>query len=188
MRDRALNSMVAVEGFEVLIDRDSLAERISELAAQISADYRDKQVVLVVVLKGSFIFAADLVRKLEVDHVIDFMAIGSYGSSQSSSGAVRLLKDLSHDIDGQNVIIVEDIVDSGLTLGYIYANFLARKPKSLEVVALLDKSWNKDAGLDIKYVGFKIPDRFVVGYGLDLDERYRGLPYIAYPKEDEDNL
>jgi hypoxanthine phosphoribosyltransferase len=188
MQDRALNSMIVAEGFEVLIDRDRLMKRVSELATQISADYQGRRPVLVVVLKGSFIFAADLVRQLEIDHMIDFIAIGSYGSSQRSSGAVRLIKDLNHNIDGQDVIIVEDIVDSGLTLGYIYASFLARRPKSLEVVALLDKSWNKKTDLTMKYIGFEIPDRFVVGYGLDLDERYRGLPFVAYPREDEEIL
>ncbi len=188
MYEHALKRMTVTEGFEVLIDRERLKKRVSELAAEISADYQNRRPLLVVVLKGSFIFAADLVRELDIEHVIDFIAIGSYGSAQRSSGAVRLLKDLNHNIEGQDVIIVEDIVDSGLTLGYIYASFQARRPNTLEIVALLDKSWNGDSDLNIKYKGFEIPDRFVIGYGLDLDEQYRGLPFIAYPKENEESL
>ncbi|MBU2625978.1 MAG: hypoxanthine phosphoribosyltransferase, partial [candidate division Zixibacteria bacterium] len=114
----------------------------------------------------------------------DFIAIGSYGGNRNSSGAVKLLKDLNHDISGEDVIFIEDIVDSGLSLSYIYANFLARQPKSIEVVTLLDKIENRKADLRIKYVGFEIPAKFVIGYGLDLDERFRGLPYIACLTED----
>jgi hypoxanthine phosphoribosyltransferase len=168
------------EKLEILIDEKRLSERVSELAKEISVDYRDRRPILVAVLKGSFVFMADLVRRLAIDCVVDFIAIGSYGGERGSSGAVKLIKDLSHDISGQDVIFVEDIVDSGLTLSYIYANFLARRPKSLEVVALLDKKEGRETDMRLKYVGFEIPSRFVVGYGLDLNERYRGLPYIAY--------
>lgn len=176
------------EKFDILINEERLNGRVSELAKEISEDYRDRCPILVAVLKGGFIFMADLVRRLTIDCVVDFIAIGSYGSDKNSSGAVKLIKDLSHDISGEDVIFVEDIVDSGLTLGYIYANFLARQPNSLEVVALLDKKESREADLRLKYVGFEIPSRFVVGYGLDLDERFRGLPYIAHLKDHEDEL
>ena len=175
-----------IEGINVLIDEEELKNRVSELANEISRDYRKRRPILVAVLKGSFIFIADLVRQLDIDCVVDFVAIGSYGSLKDSSGAVRLIKDLNHDIAGEDVIFVEDIVDSGLTLGYIYANFLARKPNSLEVVTLLDKKENRKVDLKIKYIGFEIPNGFVVGYGLDLDEKYRGLPYIASLRSNKD--
>ncbi|MBU1319717.1 MAG: hypoxanthine phosphoribosyltransferase [candidate division Zixibacteria bacterium] len=169
---------------QILIDQDRLARRVSELAKQISEDYRGRCPILVAVLKGGFVFMADLIRELDIEFVVDFIAIGSYGGNRNSSGAVKLLKDLNHDISGEDVIFIEDIVDSGLSLSYIYANFLARQPKSIEVVTLLDKIENRKADLRIKYVGFEIPDRFVIGYGLDLDERFRGLPYIACLTED----
>jgi len=167
------------ESLKVIIDGDRIKARISELAREISDDYRDKRPILVAVLKGSFVFVADLVRELDIDFVVDFIAIGSYGAGKKSTGAVKLIKDLNHDISGEDVIFVEDVVDSGNTLSYIYANFLARRPKSIEVVTLLNKMDNREANLSIKYTGFDIPGEFVVGYGLDLDEKYRGLPYIA---------
>lgn len=185
MQERALYKTEMSRNVEVLIDEVRLDRRVTELAEIISRDYEGRRPILVAVLKGSFIFAADLVRRLTVDHVVDFIAIGSYGKEKDSSGAVKLIKDLNHDISGKDVIFIEDIVDSGLTLSYIYANFLARKPRSLEVAALLDKKERREADLKIKYVGFEIPGRFVVGYGLDLDERYRGLPFIGYLKNDD---
>ncbi len=171
------------EELEILIDEDRLSERVKELAQRISEDYSGRRPILVAVLKGGFIFMADLVRNLSIDFVVDFIAIASYGADKGSSGAVKLLKDLSHDISGEDVIFIEDIVDSGLTLSYIYANFLARQPNSLEVVALLDKREGREVDLKLKYVGFEIPRRFVVGYGLDVDDRYRGLPYVAYLRD-----
>lgn len=185
MQNQALYRRAMSDRLEILIDEDQLAKRVDELAGRISEDYRGRCPILVSVLKGGFIFTADLIRKLDIEFVVDFIAIGSYGGSQNSSGAVKLLKDLNHDISGEDVIFIEDIVDSGLSLSYIYANFLARRPKSIEVVALLDKRENREADLRIKYIGFEIPGKFVIGYGLDLDERYRGLPYIACFKEDE---
>ena len=177
-----------IRGLEILIDEDRLSRRVSELADEISRDYGGRRPILVAVLKGGFIFMADLIRRLSIDFVVDFVAVGSYGSERGSSGAVRLLKDLSHDISGEDVIFIEDIVDSGLTLSYIYANFLARRPNSLEVVALLDKKEARKVDMKLKYVGFEIPRRFVVGYGLDYGDRYRGLPFVAYLKDLENEL
>lgn len=185
MQNQALYKAEMCKEFEILIDEDHLSKRVAELAREISDDYRGRRPILVAVLKGSFIFTADLVRQLNIDYVVDFIAIGRCGSEKDSSGAVKLIKDLNHDISGEDVIFIEDIVDSGLTLSYIYANFLARKPNSLEVVTLLDKKERREVDLKLRYVGFEIPGRFVVGYGLDLNERYRGLPYIAYLKDRE---
>jgi hypoxanthine phosphoribosyltransferase len=183
MRYRTLYTKTDAERLETIINQERLQNRVTELAGEISADYQGRRPILTVVLKGSFVFASDLIRRLDIDFIVDFIAIESYGDSLKSKGAVRLTKDLSHDIAGQDVIFVEDIVDSGLTLSYIYANFMARNPRSLEVVTLLDKAENRKTDLSIKYVGFEVPNRFVVGYGLDMGERFRGLPYLAYLKD-----
>jgi hypoxanthine phosphoribosyltransferase len=164
---------------EVLIPADVLANRVRELAADISRDYADKDVVLVGVLKGAVFFVADLMRALDIQCEVDFMAVASYGSATKSSGVVRILKDLDALIRDRHVLIIEDIVDSGLTLQYLLRNLNAREPASLEVCALLIKPGRRKVDLKLRYVGFEIPDRFVIGYGLDHAERYRNLPYVA---------
>lgn len=164
---------------EVLVPADELTRRVRELAAEVSRDYVGKDLILIGVLKGAVFFLADLMRALEVPCEVDFMAVASYGSATKSSGVVRILKDLDAVIDGRDVLIVEDIVDSGLTLQYLLRNLAGRNPRSLEVCALLIKPSRRKVDLDTKYVGFEIPDRFAIGYGLDHDERYRNLPYVA---------
>ena len=168
---------------EILISGDRLKKKVRELALQISEDYKDRNPILVGILKGSFVFLADLIRELKISHQIDFISVASYGSGKQASGVVRLLKDLSTNIEGKDVIIVEDIIDSGLTLNYIRNNLLTRNPESLEVVTLLDKKKRRKVKIPLKYVGFSIPDCFVVGYGLDYDEQYRNLPYIMKLEE-----
>jgi hypoxanthine phosphoribosyltransferase len=164
---------------EILIAEDRIATRIRELADQISADYADRELLLVGVLKGAAILMSDLARALSRPVTMEFMAVSSYGSSTSSSGIVRILKDLDRDISGQHVLVVEDIVDSGLTLSWLLRNLQARQPASLEVMALLRKPDAIKVEVPVRYLGFDIPNEFVVGYGLDYAERYRDLPYIA---------
>ncbi len=168
---------------ETIISKEKLKRKVKNLATQISKDYKDRNPILVGILKGSFVFLADLIREIKIPHEIDFISVASYGSRKRASGVVRLLKDLSINIEGKDVIIVEDIIDSGLTLNYIRNNFLTRNPKSLEVVALLNKKKRRKVKIPLKYVGFSIPNNFVVGYGLDYDEQYRNLPYIAKLKD-----
>ncbi|MBF6621376.1 MAG: hypoxanthine phosphoribosyltransferase [Patulibacter sp.] len=169
---------------EILIQADELRARIADLGEQISADYAGREIQLVCVLKGAVLFVADLMRQLSVPCRVDFMAVSSYGSATSSSGVVRILKDLDHSIEGQHVLIVEDIIDSGLTLQYLLRNLRSRKPASLEVCSLLTKPSRREVDLPIKYTGFPLPDRYAVGYGLDLDQRYRNLPYVAALTDD----
>jgi hypoxanthine phosphoribosyltransferase len=164
---------------EILVQRDELAHRVRELGRQISTDYEGRDLFLVGVLKGAVFFLSDLMRHLEVPCEVDFMAVASYGSSTDSSGVVRILKDLDATIEGREVLIVEDIVDSGLTLSYLLRTLRARNPGSLEVCALLTKPERRKVELPIKYVGFEIPNRFAIGYGLDHSERFRNLPYVA---------
>ena len=164
---------------EILIREDEIAAKIAELADEISADYADRELLLVGVLKGAVMVMSDLARALGRPVTLEFMAVSSYGSSTSSSGIVRILKDLDRDISGQHVLVVEDIVDSGLTLSWLLRNLSTRQPASLEVVALLRKPDAVKVPVHVKYVGFEIPNEFVVGYGLDFAERYRDLPYIA---------
>jgi hypoxanthine phosphoribosyltransferase len=164
---------------EILVQPDELARRVRELGAEISRDYEGRQPLLIGVLKGAVFFLSDLMRSLTVDCEVDFMAVASYGSATESSGVVRILKDLDAAIEGRDVIIVEDIVDSGLTLQYLLRNLIGRGPRSLEVCALLTKPERRRVELSPRYVGFEIPDRFVVGYGLDHAERFRNLPYVA---------
>ena len=168
---------------EVLVPAEDLQRRIGELAAEISRDYAGKDLLLVGVLKGAVFFLSDLMRRLEIPVEVDFMAVASYGSATKSSGVVRILKDLDAAIDGRDVLIVEDIVDSGLTLQYLLRNLAGRNPKSLEVCALLVKPDRQKVDLLTRYVGFEIPNRFAIGYGLDHGERYRNLPYVAALKE-----
>jgi len=164
---------------ETLVQREDLAGRVRQLGSEISADYAGRDLFLIGVLKGAFFFLADLMRSIEVPCEVDFMAVASYGSSTDSSGVVRILKDLDATIEGREVLIVEDIVDSGLTLSYLLRTLRARDPASLEVCALLTKPERRKVQLPIRYVGFEIPNNFVVGYGLDHAERYRNLPYVA---------
>ncbi len=164
---------------EVLIDAERLQERIDQLGAEISADYAGRDLLLVGVLKGAVFFMADLMRRIAVPCEIDFMAISSYGASTDSSGVVRILKDLDINIEGRHVLIVEDIIDSGLTLSYLLRTLEAREPASLEVCALMTKPERRQIDVDVRYVGFEIPNRFVIGYGLDFAERYRNLPYVG---------
>jgi hypoxanthine phosphoribosyltransferase len=163
----------------VLIEEDALRERIGELGAEISEDYAGKDLLLVGVLKGAVFFMADLMRQITVPCEVDFMAISSYGASTDSSGVVRILKDLDESIEGRNVLVVEDIIDSGLTLSYLKRTLSARKPASLEICALLTKPERREVEVPVRYTGFEIPNRFVVGYGLDFAERYRNLRYVG---------
>jgi hypoxanthine phosphoribosyltransferase len=164
---------------EVLVSTEDLERRVRELGAEISRDYEGRDLVMIGVLKGAVLFLGDLMRELTVPCEIDFMAVSSYGSATDSSGVVRILKDLDSSIDGRDVLLVEDIVDSGLTLHYLLKNLKARNPASLEVCALLTKPERRRIELPIRYVGFEIPNRFAIGYGLDHAQRYRNLSYVA---------
>jgi hypoxanthine phosphoribosyltransferase len=164
---------------ETLVSAEDLQRRVLELGAAISSDYAERDLLLVCVLKGAVMFLSDLMRALDVPCQLDFMAVASYGSATDSSGVVRILKDLDVPIAGREVLIVEDIVDSGLTLQYLLRSLGARNPASLEVCALLTKPGRLKVSLPTRYVGFEIPNRFAIGYGLDYDERYRNLPYVA---------
>ena len=164
---------------EILVEAEDLKRRVRELAAEVAHDYRERDLLLVCVLKGAVFFASDLMRHLEIPCELDFMAVASYGSATDSSGVVRILKDLDAPIEGRDVLIVEDIVDSGLTLQYLLRSLGARNPASLEVCALLTKPERRKVELPVRYVGFEIANRFAIGYGLDHDERYRNLPYVA---------
>jgi hypoxanthine phosphoribosyltransferase len=169
---------------EILIDEETLQRRVDELGAQISEDYRGRDLLLVGVLKGAIFFMADLMRQIALPCEVDFMAISSYGSGVDSSGVVRILKDLDVPVEDRNVLIVEDIVDSGLTLSYLVRNLEARRPASVEICALLAKPERRENDVACRYVGFEIPNRFVIGYGLDFAERYRNLPYIGVLRAD----
>ena len=164
---------------EVLIEEEPLQARIAELGVEISNEYDGRDLLLVGVLKGAVFFMADLMRELSIPCEIDFMAISSYGAATDSSGVVRILKDLDTNIAGRDVLVVEDIIDSGLTLSYLMRSLKARKPASLEICALLTKPERREIDVPVKFVGFEIPNKFVIGYGLDFAERYRNLPYVA---------
>ncbi|HXP98633.1 MAG TPA: hypoxanthine phosphoribosyltransferase [Solirubrobacteraceae bacterium] len=164
---------------EVLVSEGDLKRRVAELGKQIARDYAGKPLLLVGVLKGAVFFLSDLMRHIDIPVEVDFMAVASYGSATDSSGVVRILKDLDVAIEGRDVLIVEDIVDSGLTLQYLLRNLGSRNPATLEVCALLIKPDRREVDLPIRYVGFEIPDRFVIGYGLDYAERHRNLPFVA---------
>jgi len=168
----------------VILTEDQIATRIGEMGTQIRRDYSDapKPLLLIAVLRGAALFVADLARAIDGRVELDFMAVSSYGSTTKSSGVVRILKDLDEDIEGRDVLVVEDILDTGLTLKYLLRNLASRRPRSLEVVTLLSKEGKQEVPIDCKYIGFTIPDEFVVGYGLDYAERYRNLPYIGVLK------
>jgi hypoxanthine phosphoribosyltransferase len=169
----------------ILISETVLRDRIAEIGAQISHDYAGREILMVGVLKGAFLFMADLAREVTVPVQFDFMAVSSYGSATKTSGVVRILKDLDIDLAGRDVLIVEDIIDSGLTLSYLLRNLKSRNPASLTICSLLVKDTIVADELDLKYVGFNIPNEFVVGYGLDVAERYRNLPFIAIFQENQ---
>src|SRR5712691_563383 len=169
---------------KVLIDEQTLRARVAELGGEISADYVDKDLLLVGVLKGAVFFMADLMRHLTIPCEVDFMAISSYGASTDSSGVVRILKDLDINIEGRHVLVVEDIIDSGLTLSYLVRNLESREPASLEVCALMTETARREMEVEVRYLGFEIPNKFVIGYGLDFAERYRNLPYVGVLHDD----
>ncbi|TWH79468.1 hypoxanthine phosphoribosyltransferase [Sedimentibacter saalensis] len=169
---------------KILITEDELQAKVKELGAKITEDYQGKDLLLVCVLKGAVLFVSDLMKRIDLPLEINFMAISSYGSNTQSSGVVRILKDLNQSIEGRNVLIVEDIIDSGLTLSYLTENLKAKGPESVEICTILDKPDRRTTSLNIKYTGFQVPDEFVVGYGLDYAEKYRNLPYIAVLKEE----
>jgi hypoxanthine phosphoribosyltransferase len=164
---------------EVLLTEEQIQARVAELGIQLTADYAGRDPVLISVLKGSIVFLADLVRGMELSLSIDIMDVGSYGAATESSGQVRILKDLSNAIEGRHVIVVEDIIDTGLTLNYLLRYLREKQPASLTICCLLDKPARRLTEIPIDYIGFTIPDRFVVGYGLDYGERYRNLPYVG---------
>lgn len=176
-------SKVQNEVEAVLFDARAIQRRVRSLGRQISRDYRGRSPLFVGILRGAAVFLADLIRSTDIPSQIDFMALSSYGSATTTSGQVQLVKDLENSIDGKDVILVEDIVDTGLTLNYLVGNLRSRNPNSVKVCALLSKPSRRLVDVSIDYVGFEVPDRFVVGYGLDHDQRYRNLPYIAVLRE-----
>lgn len=174
--------MLEADIAQVLISEQEIRSRVKELAQRISADYAGKDLVLVCILKGGVAFLADLMRELSIPHAIDFMAISSYGDSTESSGVVRILKDLDENIDGKHVLIVEDIIDTGRTLSYIIRNLSTRRPASVAICTLLSKPARREVEIPLKYVGFEVPNEFVVGYGLDFAEHYRNLRFVGVLK------
>lgn len=166
----------------VLFTAEELDAKVKELGAQITADYQGREPIMVTVLRGSFIFVADLMRAIDLSCTVDFMAVSSYGSGTSSSGQVNIVKDLSENIEGRDIIVVEDILDSGNTLSYLLKILEARRPASITLCTLLDKPSRRTKDVEVAYRGYSIPDHFVVGYGLDYDEKYRNLPYIGVLK------
>ncbi|NPV92545.1 MAG: hypoxanthine phosphoribosyltransferase [Firmicutes bacterium] len=164
---------------KVLFTEEAIQNRVKELAAEITEDYQGKEIIVVGILTGAFIFMADLIREIKLPLTVDFIDVASYGSSTYSSGVVRIVKDLEKSIENAHVLVVEDIVDTGLTLNYISQNLLSRHPASLKICAFLDKPSRRQAPIKVDYLGYKIPDEFAVGYGLDFAEKYRSLPYIA---------
>ncbi|WP_026889654.1 hypoxanthine phosphoribosyltransferase [Clostridium beijerinckii] len=167
---------------EILYSEEILSKRIKELASEISTDYKGRELLVVGILKGSVIFAAELIKNISIKCEIDFMAVSSYGSSTETSGVVRILKDLDNSIEGKDILVVEDIVDTGVTLTYLLKYLKARKANSIEIVALLNKQARRKSNLDVKYIGFEVPDGFIVGYGIDYAEKYRNLPFIGILK------
>ncbi|NLW65713.1 MAG: hypoxanthine phosphoribosyltransferase [Clostridiales bacterium] len=169
---------------KILFTEDQLKKRVTELGAALTERFAGKEPLFIGVLKGSFVFMADLVRAVDLKSSLDFMAVSSYGRGTSSSGAVNIMKDLSEDIAGRDIIIVEDILDSGVTLNYLCGYLQNRKPASITLVTLFDKPSRRKAPVKADYVGFEVPDEFIVGYGLDFAEKYRNLPYIGVLKPD----
>lgn len=168
----------------ILFDKEVLAHRIQELGEDISKDFAGEEVLLVGILKGASVFLSDLVRKISLPAYIDFMVVSSYGNSAETSGVVRIIKDLDENIEGKNVIVVEDIIDTGLTLAYLNQNLLSRHPKSLKICTLLDKPTRREKEINIDYKGFEVPDEFIIGYGIDYAEKYRNLPFVGILKRE----
>lgn len=166
----------------IMISEEEISKRVKELGKQLTEEYKDRDLLIVGILKGCMLFLSDLVRTIDLPLTMDFMVVSSYGTATKSSGVVRIIKDLEREIEGKDVLIVEDIVDTGLTLSYLIENLKTRNPKSVKVCSLLDKPDRRKAQVDIEYVGFKIPDEFVVGYGLDYAEVYRNLPFVCVLK------
>jgi hypoxanthine phosphoribosyltransferase len=166
---------------DIILSESQIREKVRELAAQIAKDYSDKTLIVIGILKGSVIFLSDLIRSIDLPISLDFIAVSSYGNEMTSSGVVRIQYDMKTSIEGRDVLVVEDIVDTGLTLAYLMENLATRRPKSIKICALLDKKEARkpDIELKIDYVGFEVPDQFLVGYGLDYDEKYRNLPFVA---------
>ena len=169
---------------EILFSEEVIANKVKELGKTISKDYNGKDLLLVGVLKGSVPFTADLLRNITIPCEVDFMAVSSYGNSTESSGVVKILKDLDHNIEGKDVLIVEDIVDSGITLSYLLEYLKARKANTIEIASLLNKPARRKSNIEVKYIGFEVPDEFIVGYGIDYAEKYRNLPYIGVLKRE----
>ena len=169
---------------EVLFSEEALTKRIKELASEINKDYDGKDLVVVGILKGSVIFAAELIKNISIPCEIDFMAVSSYGSSTETSGVVRILKDLDNNIEGKDILVVEDIVDTGVTLTYLLKYLQARKANSIEIISLLNKQARRTSDLEVRYIGFEVPDGFIVGYGIDYAEKYRNLPFIGILKSE----
>ncbi len=167
---------------EILFDEETLNKKIKEIAEKISVDYEGRELVVVGILKGSVLFAAELIKNISIPCEIDFMAVSSYGNSTETSGVVRILKDLDYSIEGKDILLVEDIVDSGVTLSYLLKYLKARKANTIEIVSLLNKSARRKAEVYAKYIGFEVPDAFIVGYGIDYAEKYRNLPFIGVLK------
>lgn len=169
---------------EVLLNEEAIASKVKELGEKISQDYEGKELLVVGVLKGSVPFAADLIRSIKIPCQIDFMAVSSYGNSTKTSGVVRILKDLDHGVEGKNIIVVEDIVDSGVTLNYLVNYLKTRGAQSVEVAAFLTKPARRKVEIDVKYIGYEVPDEFLVGYGLDYAEKYRNFPFVGVLKRE----
>lgn len=169
---------------KVLLNEEVIKEKIKELSLRISNDYKGKDLLIVGVLKGSVIFASELIKNITIPCEIDFMAVSSYGTSSETTGVVRILKDLDHEISGKDIIIIEDIVDSGVTLNYLLRYLLSRNANSVEIVSLLTKPSRRKVDVECKYIGFEVPDEFLVGYGLDYAEKYRNLPFIGILKRE----
>ena len=169
---------------EILFSEEQISDKVKELADRISCDYKDKNLLVVGVLKGSVLYAAELIKNITVPCEIDFMAVSSYGSSSETTGVVRILKDLDSEISGKHILIVEDIVDSGVTLSYLLNYLKTRNASSVEIASLLTKPSRRKVDIDCKYIGFETPDEFLVGYGLDYAENYRNLPYVGVLKEE----
>ncbi|MCR4945066.1 MAG: hypoxanthine phosphoribosyltransferase [Clostridium sp.] len=164
---------------EVLFSEERILKKVKEMGAKISEDYAGKDLIVVGVLKGSVLFTSDLLKNIDIPCEIDFMAVSSYGNATESSGVVRILKDLDHNIEGKDVLIVEDIVDSGITLAYLSKYLKARRANSIEIATLLNKPSRRKTDIHVKYIGFEVPDEFIVGYGIDYAEKYRNLPFIG---------
>ena len=169
---------------KVLLTEEQILNKVKEIASEISKDYEGKDLLIVGILKGSVLFASDIIKNFTIPCQIDFMAVSSYGNSSETSGIVRILKDLDHSIEGKDILIVEDIIDSGVTLDYLLKYLKARKANSIEILTLLTKPSRRKVDISVKYCGFEVPDEFLVGYGLDFAEKYRNLPYIGILKEE----